>query len=132
MFMHHARIYLHHTDAAGRLFFAEQFYLIHEAKEHFLSSLGMGIDHLIGHPQVTFPIVHAESDYKAVLVAGDKVYIAVTIEKVGQTSVVFRFELFKAGALVGTAKTVSVTVDKVTNKKVPIPAEWRKKFEKIL
>lgn len=130
MFTHHTRIYLHHTDAAGRLFFAEQFFLIHEAKEHFLVSMGLGIDQLIGHPQVTFPIVHAESDYKAVLVAGDKVDISVRIEKVGQTSVIFRFELFKAGVLVGTAKTVSVTVDKVTNKKVPIPLEWRRKFEK--
>ena len=132
MFTHHARIYLHHTDAAGRLFFANQFFLMHEAKEHFLASLGLGIDDLIGHPVVTFPLVHAEADYKAVLVAGDEIDISVRIEKIGETSVVFKFNICKAGLLAGTGKTVSVTVDKQTNKKVPIPPEWRKKLEKAM
>ncbi len=132
MFTHHTRIYLHHTDAAGRLFFANQFYLIHEAKEHFLASLGLAIQDLLEHPTVTFPLVHAESDYKAVLVTGDEIDIAVRIEKIGETSVVFQFIVYKAGAVAGTAKTVSVAVDKRTNTKVPIPSEWRKKFEKAL
>ena len=132
MFTHHTRIYLHHTDAAGRLFFANQFYLIHEAKELFLASLGLEIKDLLEHPAVTFPLVHAESDYKAVLVTGDEVDISVAIEKIGETSVVFQFTILKDGALAGTAKTVSVAVDKRTNKKVPIPPEWRKKFETVL
>jgi 1,4-dihydroxy-2-naphthoyl-CoA hydrolase len=132
MFIHHARIYLHHTDAAGRLFFAQQFYLIHEAKEHFLESLGLRMKELLEHPVVTFPLVHAESDYKAVLVAGDEIDISVGIEKIGETSVVFQFTILKAGVLAGTAKTVSVCADKVTNKKAPIPVEWRKKFETVL
>jgi 1,4-dihydroxy-2-naphthoyl-CoA hydrolase len=132
MFTHHSRIYLHHTDAAGRLFFANQFYLIHEAKEHFLASLGLRIENLLEHPLVTFPLVHAEADYKAVLVAGDEIDISVRIEKIGTTSVVFQFTILKAGLLAGTAKTVSVAVDKRTNQKVPIPAEWRKKFELAL
>lgn len=132
MFTHHTHIYLHYTDAAGRLFFANQFYFIHEAKEHFLSSLGMGIKDLLEHPTVTFPIVHAEADYKSVLVAGDEIDISVSIEKIGETSVVFQFMILKGDILVGTAKTVSVVVDKQLNKKVPIPLEWRKKFEKAL
>ena len=132
MFTHHARIYLHHTDAAGRLFFANQFYLIHEAKEHFLASIGLEIHDLLEHPLVTFPLVHAESDYKAVLVAGDEIDISVKIEKIGETSVVFQFMIFKNGLLAGTSKTVSVAVDKRTQTKVLIPQEWRKKFESAL
>lgn len=129
MFTHHARIYLHHTDAAGRLFFAQQFYLIHEAKEHFLESLGLGIKELLDHPVVVFPLVHAESDYRTVLEAGDRIDIAVGIEKIGETSVVFNFIISKSGVVAGTARTVSVAADKITHKKVPIPAEWRRKFE---
>jgi len=83
MFTHHTYIYLHYTDAAGRLFFANQFYFIHEAKEHFLASLGLGIKDLLEHPSATFPIVHAEADYKAVLEAGDEIDIGVRIEKIG-------------------------------------------------
>jgi len=130
MFVHHTRIYLHHTDAAGRLFFANQFFLIHEAKEHFLESIGVPISAILEHPTATFPIVHAEADFKKVLGTGDEIEIAVTIEKVGETSVVFGFVITKDGALAGTARTVSVTVDKRTNLKIPIPPDMREKFEK--
>jgi 1,4-dihydroxy-2-naphthoyl-CoA hydrolase len=132
MFKHHTHIYLHYTDAAGRLFFANQFYFIHEAKEHFLASLGLPIKDLLEHPDVTFPIVHAEADYKAVLIAGDEIDIAVGIEKLGETSVVFKFSIFKGKELVGTAKTVSVSVSKATNTKAPLPVVWRKKFETVM
>ena len=132
MFTHHTHIYLHYTDAAGRLFFANQFYFIHEAKEHFLASLGLGIKGLLDHPTATFPIVHAEADYKAVLEAGDEIDISVGIEKIGETSVVFQFTIFKAGAVAGTAKTVSVAVDKILNKKISLPLEWRRKLEKAV
>ncbi len=130
MFIHHARIYLHHTDAAGRLFFANQFYLIHEAKEHFLESLGLSIDALVNDPLVTFPLVHAEADYKAMLKAGDQIDIGVTVDKLGETSVVFGFTLLKDGAVVGTAKTVNVAVHKKIGQKVPLPSLWRARLEK--
>ncbi len=132
MFTHHARIYLHHTDAAGRLFFANQFYLIHEAKEHFLMSIGLNVSPMLDHPVATFPLVHAESDFKAVLKTGDEIDISVNVEKIGTTSVVFAFSITKKGVLVGTAKTVSVSVDKRTEQKIPLPQEWRTRFEKVL
>lgn len=132
MFRHRSRISLHHTDAAGRLFFANQFYLIYEAKEHFLESLGLPINELLDYPGKTFPLVHAESDYKAVLVAGDKIAIDVAVEKLGETSVVFVYTIWKGDQIAGTAKTVSVAVDKKTQKKVRLPEEWRVKFEKGL
>ena len=132
MFVHHARIYLHHTDAAGRLFFANQFYLVHEAKEHFLESLGFDMKTLLEHPAATFPLVHAEADFKAQLKTGDQIDISVGVEKIGETSVVFVFTIFKGGFLAGTARTVNVAVDKMSDKKMPIPNEWRERFSKGL
>lgn len=130
MFEYKTQIFLHHTDAAGRLFFANQFYLIYEAKEKFFDHIGLPIAPLLEHSQITFPLVHAESDYKAVLKAGDHITIRVNIEKIGATSIVFVFDIFKwDGSLAGTARTVNVTVDKVTGVKVKIPLDWRKKFE---
>ncbi len=123
---------MHHTDAAGRLFFANQFYLTHEAKEHFLESLGLAADAMLNDPDVAFPLVHAEADYKVVLKTGDKLDIAVSVEKIGETSVVFAFTLLKDGVVAGTARTVNVAVDKKTQQKVPLPAYWRIKFEQAL
>lgn len=133
MFEYKTQIFMHHTDAAGRLFFANQFYLIHEAKEKFLESLGLFIKDVLAHREVTFPLVHAESDFKAILQAGDKITIQVGIERVGETSVTFVFKIFKAdGVLAGTAKTVSVSVDRKTWTKAPVPAEWRDRFEQAV
>lgn len=129
MYIHKSRIYLHHTDAAGRLFFANQFYLIYEAMEHFLISLGLPVADMLAHPTLTFPLVHTEADYKAVLVTGDELEIHAEVEKIGETSVIFAYKIFKGTVLAGTVRTVSVVVNKATNEKAPIPLEWRKKFE---
>lgn len=133
MFEYKTQIFIHHTDAAGRLFFANQFYLIHEAKERFLESLGLSIRHILDDPRFTFPLVHAESDYKALLQAGDRITIRAGIERIGETSVTFIFSIFKAdGSLAGTSRTVSVAVDRKTQAKTRIPAEWRVKFERAI
>jgi 1,4-dihydroxy-2-naphthoyl-CoA hydrolase len=129
MFEYKTQIYLHHTDAAGRLYFANQFLLISEAKERFLEQAGLSIADVLADPRLSFPYVHVEADFKSVLVAGDKIRIQVSIEKVGETSVVFAFQILREdGILAGTAKTVSVTMDKVTQTKVPIPQDWREKL----
>ncbi len=130
MFTYKTRIFLHHTDAAKRLFFANQFFLIHEAKELFYESLGFPIGYMLEHSDITLPVVHAESDYKALLMAGDEVTIHVWVDKIGVSSISFAFDLFKKEELVGTGRTVCVAVNTKTGKKTPIPNDWRKKFEK--
>jgi 1,4-dihydroxy-2-naphthoyl-CoA hydrolase len=133
MFTYRTQIFLHYTDAAGRLFFGAQFYLMHEALEKMRDSLGIPIKDMLDHPTLTFPLVHAEADYKSVLIAGDRITVDVGIEKIGNTSVAFSYVIKKEdGALAGTGKTISVCVDKKTQSKVPLPKEWRDKFAKAL
>jgi len=133
MFTYHTRIFLHHTDAAGRLFYANQFFLMHEAKELFLEKIGLPMKELLGHPEATFPLVHAEADYKAMLVADDRIRITVEVEKLGETSATTLFTIFKEdGTLAGTGKTVNVAVSKKNGVKMPIPPEWRAAYEKHL
>ncbi len=129
MYLHQTRIYLHHTDQAGRLFFGALFYLVYEAKEHFMESLGLPVEYMLAHPTLTFPLVHAEADYKSMLQSADKVNIEVAIERIGETSVVFVYKVMHGDILAATAKTVSVVVDQKTQTKLPIPLDWRKKFE---
>ncbi|MBF0594069.1 MAG: acyl-CoA thioesterase [Candidatus Omnitrophica bacterium] len=130
MFQYKTQIFLHHTDAAGRLFFGNQFYLIHEAFETFLEHIGFSIADMMNDPEFTFPLVHAESDYKSILIAGDRITISVAVEKIGDSSVTICYEIRKAdGTLAGTAKTVSVMVRLATGLKAHIPDEWRKKFK---
>lgn len=133
MFAHHARISLHQTDAGGRLFFAAQFYLMHCALEEMEDKIGLSVKNILGHPRLTFPIVHTEADYKALLVTGDRVTVEVGVERIGQTSVSFLFIIKKKGRVVaGTGKIVCVCVNKKTWKKSPLPKEWRDKFAKAV
>ena len=133
MYTYKTRVFLHHTDAAGRLFFANQFYFMHEAKEKLLETLDLSIEKMLNDSELTYPLVHAEADYKAMLVAGDLITVNIGVEKIGETSVTFAYTIHKDdGTLAGTGKTVSVCVNKKTNMKVPLPKSWREKFTKAL
>ncbi|NTV28773.1 MAG: acyl-CoA thioesterase [Candidatus Omnitrophica bacterium] len=133
MFQYHTQIFLHQTDAAGRLFFACQFYLMYEAMEKLAESVGLPIHVLLGQPAMTFPLVHAESDYQAMLVAGDRIIVEAGVEKIGNTSVTIVYRILKAdGTLAGTGRTVSVCVDTRTQTKMPVPPEWREKLSRAL
>ena len=132
MFTYQTKVKLHDTDAAGVLFFANQFKMVHDAYESLLEAIGFGFADLIRHKDFSLPIVHAESDYKAPLFVGDLIEIQVRIEKVGQTSVTFSFTLLNPKQqAVGTARTVHVAVSKTTRQKILLPADLRAKLQKL-
>lgn len=132
MYVYKTKIKLHETDAAGLLFFSHQFKIIHDAYESLLEKIGFGFADLIREKDFFLPIVHAESDYKMPLFVGDALEIRITVENLGRTSFTFAYELRNARKrLVGTARTVHVTVDKKTRKKIPLPQGLRKRIEEL-
>ena len=131
MYTYKTVVKLHDTDAAGLIFFSNQFKMVHEAYETLLESIGLGFATLIRKKDYFLPIVHAEADYKRPLFVGDRLVISVAVEHIGKTSFTFTYTLKRDSELVGTAKTVHVTVDKKTKKKIPLPREMRKAVELI-
>ena len=132
MYTYQAKIKLHDTDAAGILFFSHQFEIVHDAYEALLEHIGFGFAELIRNKDYFLPIVHAESDYKMPLFVGDLIEIQVIVEKVGDTSFIFSYKLLNTKQeLVGTARTVHVTIDKNTRKKIPLPPDMRAKIDAL-
>ena len=132
MFIYQTKVKLHDTDAAGVLFFANQFKMVHDAYEAMLESIGYGFDEIIRNKDYFFPIVRAEGDYRSPLRVGDQIEIQVKIEKLGQTSIIFSYTLLNPKQqVVGTARTVHVGVNKKTYQKIPIPPDLRAKLEKL-
>ena len=132
MYTYQTKIKLHQTDAAGLLFFSHQLEIMHDAYEALLESIGFGFAELIRHKDFFLPIVHAEADYKAPLFVGDVIEIRVAVEHVGETSFTFSYILQNAkGVVVGTGRTVHVTTDKKTRKKIPLPRDMRVAIERI-
>lgn len=129
MFSYKTQIHLHDTDAAGLLFFGNQFKLIHDAYESLLETIGFGFGELIRNQPFFLPIVHAECDYMAPLFVGDWIDIQVTIAQVGTTSFTFTYRIQKDdGTPVGTAETVHVTTDKETKQKIPLPIKLKEQI----
>jgi 1,4-dihydroxy-2-naphthoyl-CoA hydrolase len=131
MFTYKTTIKLHETDAAGLLFFAQQFKLIHDAYEELLESRGIGFAVMLKKKSYFLPIVHAEADYKKPLFVGDHLTIEVTVSHIGKTSFTFAYCLLKGRIVVGTGKTVHVTIAKKSGKGIPLPPEMRKALTNV-
>jgi len=132
MYTYQTKIKLHETDAAGILFFSNQFKIIHDAYEGLLERIGFSFADLIRTKDFFIPIVHSESDFKSPLFVGDLIEVQITVEKVGKTSFTLFYKLLDTSQkLVGTAQTVHVTIDKTTRKKIPLPPDLRSKVEQV-
>lgn len=132
MYVYQTKIKLHETDAAGLLFFSNQFKIIHDAYESLLETIGYDFAQLIRDRDIFLPIVHAESDYRAPLFVGDAVSIQVSVDKIGKTSFSLAYKLLNAKQkLVGTGRTVHVAVNKSTRKKIILPKDLRTKIQKL-
>ena len=122
---------MHDTDSMGLLYFARQFRFAHDALEEFTASVGYPFKDVLASWDFAFVIVHAEADYIAPLVVGDKLEVHLSIKDIGESSFTLFYELYKLDDmnLVGTVTTVHVTLDMKTRKKIPIPNKLIKPLE---
>ncbi len=125
MFTYKTKVRLHHTDAAGILFFANQFTIIHDAYEDLLEKFGWSFRQMLGGKKFFLPIVHAASDYKTPLSVGDPIVVQISVGHIGETSFSFLYAIKRGSTLVGSAKTVHVTVNAKTRRKIKLPASLR-------
>jgi 1,4-dihydroxy-2-naphthoyl-CoA hydrolase len=126
MFTYKTQIRLHDTDAAGIIFFANQFKIIHDAYELLLEKFGFSFPAMFKGGKYFLPIVHAESDYKARLGVGEKIEISIRVGHIGETSFSFEYAIHRGKTLVGTAKTVHVTINQKKGTKIALPDSLRK------
>ncbi len=133
MIAYKTTVKMHDTDAAGILFFGNQFRMVHEAYECALEKMKMSFADILRKTNFFIPIVHAEAGYKLPMFVGDKLTIEARLEKIGKTSFSFGYKIYNQKKnLVGTAKTVHVSVNNRTHKKIPLPPAFRRKLESLL
>lgn len=126
MFVLDTTIKLHHTDAAGLLFFAHQFTLAHDCFEAWLESVNLGFAKIIRESDYLLPIVHAEADFQTPLYVGERITIQMSLASLGNTSMAFAYALLRAHQPCGSVKLIHVCMDKRTGQKREIPADLRK------
>jgi len=125
MYRYETVIRMHHTDAAGLVFYAEVFVLAHECYESFLEEQGMSLASMIAEGDYIAPIVHARADLKAPMRMSDRISIEMGLVKTGNSSYTFTNE---QGEITAKTSTVHAVIDKQTGRPLRIPEE----FEKVL
>lgn len=133
MFTAKNKVRMHDTDMAGILYFANQFRFVHDAFEDFVEMEGITFQQVLQKEDFLFVIVHVEADYLGHLTIGDNLDIHVSVENIGNSAFTILYYIYKKnGFLVGKAKTVHVTLDKATRKKMPIPEHLKILLQKHL
>jgi len=116
---------MYDTDAAGILYFGNQFRFVHDTFEAMMETKGWNFQRLFDVEPFIFVIAHAESDYLGAMHVGDKITVTGSVSHIGNTSFSLIYEIHKVGILVGRAKTVHVCLDKVTRTKIAIPESFK-------
>jgi acyl-CoA thioester hydrolase len=127
-FTHQLRVRYHECDAQGIVFNAHHFAffditlteLWRDAFGSYDAMVDAGTDVVVADAQATF---HASPRFD------DLLDVEMTIEKLGNSSMVSRFEEKRDGELLVTGRMVHVFITPGQNTKQPIPADVRARLE---
>ncbi len=121
MTRHRLTVRLHHTDAAGVLFYSRLFELVQEAFEAAMERCGVPLGELLRGGGFRIPVVHAEADYTAPVRAGDALTVSLAFAA-GNRSLRVRADLADAaGRRVAAVTVVHAAVSAATGRPVPLP-----------
>lgn len=122
MFVAKNLVRMHDMDMAGLLYFPRQFRFVHDTLEDFMSQEGMPFESLFYEKEFMFVIVHCESDYFHPMKLGDHLEVHMVCKEIGRTSFTLLYHIYREDGLeLGQAKSIHVTIDKKTRKKIPVP-----------
>lgn len=126
MYTHMLSLRMHHTDAAGIIYFGRAFEIFGDVFEAFFSSSGHAIGPMMRDSTLLLPVVHAEADYAIPMQLGDEVQVTVWVHAVGNTSFTLAYTIrLPDGRISCRGKTIHAVIDRTCNKAVPIPAKFR-------
>lgn len=128
MLVYHYTVRMNDTDAAGRIYFADQFRIAHETFEEHLAAIGHHFGRFLNEYPFMIPIVHADADFKVPLFVGDTLRIELSLGRIGRSSFRLDYRIVREPEEVDTG-SVSVThaaINKATGKTIPVPEEMLK------
>jgi YbgC/YbaW family acyl-CoA thioester hydrolase len=123
-----------HVDQAKIVYYPHLYHFGHEAMEEtFRAAVGISYPDLIAKERLGFPAVHLESDFLETVGYGETLRVAVSVVKVGTTSVTWRFEGARAsdGTVAFRTTVTTVCVDMDRFRPVPVPPKIRAGLERL-
>ncbi len=129
-YFHKMTVRMYDTDAAGILYFGNQFRFVHDAFETVMANEGFSFQQFFDHEPFLFVIVHAESDYLASMHVGDEISVETWVQTIGTTSFQICYDIYRGSELTGRSKTVHVCINKETRVKQALPPQIRAFLER--
>ncbi|MDD5562056.1 MAG: YbgC/FadM family acyl-CoA thioesterase [Candidatus Omnitrophica bacterium] len=121
------RVYYHHTDCGGVVYYANYLNFIEEARTEYFASKNASIKQL-ADSGVMFVVARQEVDYKFPAVYADELEILTQVGALSGVRIEFLHEIYNQnGQLIVKARTILVCVDSHL-KPQAIPEELRKKL----
>jgi YbgC/YbaW family acyl-CoA thioester hydrolase len=109
-FTHRVRVAFPDTDASGRIHFTAMLRYFESAEIEFLRALGYCYRDA---PDVGFPRVRVECEYRSAVGFDDEMDIAVSVKRVGTSSYTLEFGALKDGAVAANGSIVVVCVGRL-------------------
>lgn len=126
-FIYKRRIAFHETDAAGVVYFANFFHLAEEAETHAIASLNC----IVTRDGYLYPRVHVEADYLAPLHFFDEVAVHCSINKIGSSSIHWKFKIHGPSGHCATVKVISARRNR-DHSAAPYSDEERAAYSELL
>jgi 4-hydroxybenzoyl-CoA thioesterase len=121
-----------HVDPAGIAYFPRIYDYIHEAFEELWEvHVGARYYTLLGERRIGFPLVRSEVDFARPLRFGDRPLVRVTCFHLGRSSLGLRYVYSVDERICVDARMTTACVELDTMKPIPMPQEFRHRFESI-
>jgi YbgC/YbaW family acyl-CoA thioester hydrolase len=113
------------ADAAGRLHFPRIFEIVEEAESELVRKIGWPMNRSMGYD---FPRVNVECNFKHVLELDAQFRLRLVVDKLGRTSIRYRYLVFNLAGEVAIEGTMTLVVLQ-NGKPAEIPASLRTALE---
>lgn len=121
-----------HIDEAGIVYYPRLVNYFHVAMEEFFGAvLDTNYPSFLSEHRLGLPAAHLEVDFLRPLRYGDHIQVEVGIEKVGSSSIIWRYRIFRPNEKEPAAKAriVTVNVDMDSFEKQAVPDWLRHRLE---
>ena len=122
------RIFYHHTDRMGFVYYARYWDLFEEARTEMLRSWGITYDEVEQELGIAFPVAETHIRYLAPLHYDDNITIKNTVSELRRASFKIGYEIYKAD---GTLATEAFSLHPVTNIETGRPTRMPAKLRSV-
>lgn len=123
------------VDHAGIVYYPRFFHYFHMAfEEMFKARFSRHYVTLLDRRHIGFPTVSVQADFRRPLAFGDEFEIALSVLRMGRSSIDFRYELKALGVRAAAAEaTITVVcIDRRTFRARTLPVDMRRKFSQLM